>query len=61
MNRVYKTNSKRNVYKNCCLSLGTFSKSNRGSFFQQEPVLGNQYDDDAFMRDQLALELPREV
>jgi hypothetical protein len=61
MNRFYKVVSRKTLAITSRASLGTFSKSNRGSFFQQEPTLGNQYNNDTFMREQLALELPKEV
>ena len=39
----------------------TFSRSNRGDFFQSAPKLTNQFLEDAFLREQLKLEIPKEV
>jgi hypothetical protein len=39
----------------------TFSRSSRGTFFQKEPKLENQYSEDPFLREQLAIELPIEL
>ena len=38
-----------------------FSGAKRGSFTQQAPSLGNQYEDDAFLRESLLLEMPAEI
>jgi hypothetical protein len=38
----------------------SFYGSNRGEFFQDGPVLGNQYDQDPFMQEQLTQMLPKE-
>ncbi len=38
-----------------------FSGAKRGSFTQQAPTLGNQYEDDAFLRESLHLEMPAEI
>ena len=42
-------------------NLASFSRSNCGEFFQKEPTLGNQYDEDTFMKEQLLLDIPQEV
>lgn len=42
-------------------SLNTFSHANRGSFFQADPQLTNQFDEDLFLREQLALDVPKPV
>ena len=39
----------------------TFSRAKRGDFFQTAPKLTNQYIEDAFLREQLHLEVPKEV
>lgn len=39
-------------------SVSSFARSRRGNFFQQEPQLSNQYDEDLFMREQLKIEVP---
>ena len=41
-------------------SIGTFSGAKRGEFTQLAPTLGNQYEDDAFLRESLRLEIPAE-
>jgi hypothetical protein len=61
MNRLCQEFGKVSNIKNNLRGLNTFSKSNRGSFFQVEPALSNQYDADAFLREQLTLEIPKEV
>lgn len=46
----------------CQLRLSsTFSHAKRGSFLQEQPKLTNQYDEDPFMKEQLAIEIPKEV
>jgi hypothetical protein len=39
----------------------TFSGSKRGDFFQKAPKLSNQFLEDVFLREQLELEIPKEV
>ena len=39
----------------------TFSRAKRGDFFQQAPKLSNQYLEDAFLKETLQLEIPKEV
>jgi len=39
----------------------SFSKAKRGDFFQSAPKLTNQYVEDVFLREQLHLEVPKEV
>jgi hypothetical protein len=39
----------------------TFSKANRGVFYQDEPQLRNQYKEDSYMREHLKLVVPKEV
>lgn len=58
MNRLLGPSS---VLKNFKLNISKFSGSKRGDFFQQEPKLTNQYEEDPFMREQLSLEIPKEV
>ena len=38
-----------------------FSKGKRGTFIQTEAVLTNQYKEDAYLRDHLALVVPKQV
>ena len=42
-------------------SLSTFSHAKRGSFLQEKPKLTNQYDEDPFLKEQLQIEIPKEV
>lgn len=42
-------------------SLSSFSFAKRGSFFQEPPKITNQYDEDSFMKEQLQIEIPKEV
>lgn len=42
-------------------SSSSFSRAKRGDFFQSAPKLANQFLEDAFLREQLNLEIPKEV
>lgn len=42
-------------------NLATFSRSKRGNFFQNEPKISNQYEEDPFLREQLQIDIPKEV
>lgn len=61
MNRL--TQLKHNFHKlnqfKCALS--TFSGAKRGDFTQTEPKLGNQYEEDTFLKESLKLDIPQEV
>ena len=39
----------------------TFSRAQRGSFFQVQPQLHNQYNEDAYLKEHLKLIIPTEV
>ena len=41
-------------------NLATFSGAKRGDFVQLAPKLGNQYEQDSFLKESLALEIPKE-
>lgn len=47
--------------KICQRRLSSFSHAKRGKFFQEQPKLTNQFDEDPFMREQLEIEIPKEV
>jgi hypothetical protein len=42
-------------------ALSTFSGAKRGDFTQTEPKLGNQYEEDVFLKESLKLDIPQEV
>lgn len=46
---------------NSISTLATFSHSKRGNFFQNEPKISNQFEEDPFLREQLRLDIPEEV
>lgn len=48
-------------YLNSVSNLATFSHSKRGNFFQNEPKISNQFEEDPFLREQLRLDIPEEV
>ncbi|CAF0767429.1 unnamed protein product [Brachionus calyciflorus] len=41
-------------------NLASFAGSKRGNFFQNEPKISNQYEEDPFLREQLEIEIPKE-
>ena len=49
------------VNKNILKFKSTFSRANRGAFFQDEPKLTNQYKEDAYLREHLKLVIPAQV
>ena len=62
MNRLILKPSSKQTLSNCLLNFNsTFSKAHRGSFFQDEPELRNQYEEDAYLREHLKLNIPEEV
>ena len=61
MNKFKFNKNLSNYFKFNIRCQSTFSKANRGAFFQDEPQLRNQYKEDAYLREHLKLVIPTEV
>lgn len=53
-------NSHHHYHNRFFSSISKFSGARRGPFTQLAPTLGNQYDDDPFLRESLQIEIPAE-
>ncbi|RNA04176.1 acyl- dehydrogenase family member 11-like [Brachionus plicatilis] len=50
----------KSLNKSSISTLATFSHSQRGNFFQNEPKISNQYEEDPFLKEQLEIDIPKE-
>ena len=46
------------MLRTCVRRVGSFAASKRGDFYQRPPTIGNQYDEDPFLRECLANAIP---